>query len=148
MDLKALSINELHRRAVAARQVKGASEITLMFLLAELEDRQVYLDYGCSSISHYRAVPPPPRCAKARELARLGRVVGALPHLLEAFALGRISTVNCGKSAGSCRLRRKSFGCTSRSNGRRTRFSGFSRVAAATVWRLRRKRAMVMPTTR
>ncbi|MHB2020274.1 MAG: hypothetical protein ACYCW6_25340 [Candidatus Xenobia bacterium] len=51
MDLKALSTDELHGRAIAARQVHGASEATLMFLLAELEERQVYLDYGCSSIS-------------------------------------------------------------------------------------------------
>ena len=53
MDLRGLSIEELHRRALAARQIKGAAEVTLMFLLAELEDREVYRDYGCSSIAHY-----------------------------------------------------------------------------------------------
>ncbi|MHB2019433.1 MAG: HNH endonuclease signature motif containing protein [Candidatus Xenobia bacterium] len=90
MDLKGLSIDELHRRAIAARQVKGTSEVTLMFLLAELEDRKVYLDYGCSSISHYAQFHLRLDARKARELARLGRVVGQLPHLLDGFTRGEI----------------------------------------------------------
>ena len=90
MDFKALGTDELHRRAIAARQVKGASEVTLMFLLAELEDREVYRDYGCSSIAHYAQFHLRLDARKARELARLGRVMDRLPNLLDAFARGEV----------------------------------------------------------
>ncbi|MHB2020414.1 MAG: hypothetical protein ACYCW6_26050 [Candidatus Xenobia bacterium] len=90
MDLTGLSTDELHRRAIAARQVNGASEVTLMFLLAELEDREVYREYGCSSIAHYAQFHLRLDARKARELARLGRVMHTLPRLLDAFARGEM----------------------------------------------------------
>ncbi|MHB2016040.1 MAG: hypothetical protein ACYCW6_03735 [Candidatus Xenobia bacterium] len=61
-----------------------------LFLLAEVEDREVYRAYGCSGIAHYGQFHLRIDGRKARELARLGRVMPGLPQLLEGFVRGEV----------------------------------------------------------
>ena len=48
-----LSSEEVHKRALAARKLYGKTEKALTFWMVEMDERQLYRDFGCSNVVQY-----------------------------------------------------------------------------------------------
>lgn len=80
----------LHLRLVAARRAHRQSEHQLATLLAELDEASLYRPLGYVSLAEYAGKVLDLSSRQARELARLGRRLPALPELDAAMAAGEL----------------------------------------------------------
>jgi hypothetical protein len=92
--VKNLPPHEVHARALAAREMLGRAEKTLVSWLIEINDRKLYQHFSCSSIYHYASRYLKLAEHTVAEYLRTGRTLADLPLLSSAFEKGELSSTH------------------------------------------------------
>ncbi len=87
-----LSSEEVHKRALASRKLYGKAQKALTFWIVEMDERELYKDFGCSNIFQYATRYLSLAERTIAEMLRTGRALAQLPLLSEAFEKGQISS--------------------------------------------------------
>jgi hypothetical protein len=82
---------EVHRRALQARHVMAGAHRALCFWLVEVEKRQIYRDFGCSSVFGYAELYLELAPHTIAEILRTGKEMAKLPLLAAACERGEIA---------------------------------------------------------
>ena len=88
--VEALSAEEIHRRATMACQTIAGARQVLCFYLVEIEERELYRHFGCSSVYHYAEIYLNLAPHTIAEYLRSGKDMKRLPRLAAACARGEI----------------------------------------------------------
>jgi hypothetical protein len=86
--------DEVHRRALSARNLWGKAEKTLISWVIEINDRRLYRDFACSSIYHYAVRYLKLAEHTVAEFLRTGRKLADLPLLSSAYEKGELSSTH------------------------------------------------------
>jgi hypothetical protein len=93
LELKqGLSSEEVHKRAIASRNLYGKAQKALIFWIAEMDERKLYKDFGCSNIFQYATRYLNLGEHAIAEMLRTGKALAQLPLLSEALEKGQISS--------------------------------------------------------
>ncbi len=86
-----VAATQLNDRLVRAARNLRRAEHELSVLLAEMADSRLYLELGFASLCGYAEAVLDLSARKTRTLAQLGRSLGKLPALNEAFGAGKLA---------------------------------------------------------
>jgi 5-methylcytosine-specific restriction endonuclease McrA len=89
--VRGLPAEEVHRRALAARRLLGKAQTALGFWLTEVEKRELYRHFGCSSVFHYAEIMLGLAPHTIAEHLRTAKELERLPKLAEAVARGEVA---------------------------------------------------------
>jgi len=93
LDLKqGLPSGEVHRRALASRNLYGRAQKALTYWIVEMDERKLYRDFSCSNIFQYATRFLNLGEHTVAEMLRTGKALAQLPLLSEAFEKGQISS--------------------------------------------------------
>jgi hypothetical protein len=93
LDLKHnLPSEEVHKRALAARNLYGKAQMALTFWIVEMDERKLYKEYSCSNIFQYATRYLNLGEHTIAEILRTGKALAQLPLLSEALEKGQISS--------------------------------------------------------
>jgi len=93
LDLKqGLPSEEVHKRALGARNLYGKAQKALTFWIVEMEERKLYKEFGCSNVFQYATRYLSLGEHTVAEMLRTGKALAQLPLLSEAFEKGHISS--------------------------------------------------------
>jgi hypothetical protein len=93
LDLKqGLSSEEVHKRALASRNLYGKAQKALTYWILEMDERKLYKDFGCSNVFQYATRYLSLGEHTVAEMLRTGKALAHLPLLSEAFEKGQISS--------------------------------------------------------
>jgi len=93
LDLRqGLPSEEVHKRALAIRNLYGKAQKALTFWIVEMDERKLYKDFGCSNVFQYATRYLNIGEHTTAEMLRTGKALAQLPLLSEAFENGHISS--------------------------------------------------------